>query len=213
MDAPFRHQCLIYDGSPAKVLPALTATIREKLSENYRCLYLNSPPMVAGIRAHLSAAGVDVPREIAGGRLVLSSARDYLRDGEFAIDRMLATLEDTLSQALGDGYRGVWASGDVAWELGPEQDFSMLLDYELRLERFMQSHPSFCGICQYHATTLPQLALREGLVTHPVLFANATLSRLNPHYIPLRRDTRPAATPAELDAAVRRICRDGLHPE
>lgn len=211
MDASFRHQCLIYDGSPAKALPALTATIRQKLTENYRCLYLNSPPMVAGIRSYLSAAGVDVPQEITRGQLVLSSAREHLRDGRFEIGRMLTMLEETVEQALRDGYRGVWASGDVAWELGPENDFPMLLDYELRLEQFLQTHPEFCGICQYHATTLPQPALREGLVTHPALFVNETLSRLNPHYI-RRGDAHAGVTQAELDAAVRRICQDGLPP-
>src|SRR5689334_11845894 len=53
-----RHQCLIYQGSPAGQLPAVAATIRKKLRENERCLYLNSPPMVAGLRSYLFATAL-----------------------------------------------------------------------------------------------------------------------------------------------------------
>jgi hypothetical protein len=41
-----RHQCLIYEGAPSKHLPALAAIIHDKLQQNHRCLYLNSPTMV-----------------------------------------------------------------------------------------------------------------------------------------------------------------------
>ena len=84
-----RHQCLIYKGSPAPHLPGLTTLIQQKLNENYRCLYLNSPAMVAGMRSHLFAAGTDVPKEIMKGSLVLSAESTHLVDGRFNIDRML----------------------------------------------------------------------------------------------------------------------------
>ena len=64
MQPSLRHQCLIYSGSPARHLPAMAALMRRKLEERHRCLYLDSPPMVAGIRSYLSAA-VDVARERA----------------------------------------------------------------------------------------------------------------------------------------------------
>ena len=41
-----RHQCIIYEGSPAKYLPGVAQLIKHNLRENTRCLYLNSPPMV-----------------------------------------------------------------------------------------------------------------------------------------------------------------------
>ena len=49
-----RHQCLIYSGSAALHLPALAALMRRKLEEPPRCLYLDSPPMVAGMRSYLA---------------------------------------------------------------------------------------------------------------------------------------------------------------
>jgi hypothetical protein len=69
MEAFPRHQCLIYDGSPARYLSRLAGLVRKKLEMNVRCLYLNSPPMVAGMRSYLAAAGVDAEREIGLGSL------------------------------------------------------------------------------------------------------------------------------------------------
>jgi hypothetical protein len=32
---------------------------------------------------------------------------------------MMAKLEDAVTQALADGYKGLWATGDMGWEFGP----------------------------------------------------------------------------------------------
>ena len=178
-----RHQCLVYAGSPAAQLPAIAAVIRWKLTENHRCLYLNSPPMVAGVRSYLFALGVDVPKEIVKGSLVLSSDTGHLQNGRFSVDRILGILSDAVTEAIADGYQGLLATGDMSWEFGPERDFSKLLDYERRLEQLFRKHPTIYGICQYHRDTLPPEAVRQGLVTHRAIFINQTLSRLNPDYI------------------------------
>lgn len=177
-----RHQCLVYEGSPAAHLPALVSFIRLKLKENNRCLYLNSPPMVAGLRSYLFAVGVDVPKEIANGSLVLSSDTGHLQNGGFSIDRMLGILNDAVTQAMNDGYQGLLATGDMSWEFGPERNFSKLLEYERRLEELFRKYPTICGICQYHKDTLPAETVRQGILIHPAIFINETLSRLNPAY-------------------------------
>ena len=178
-----RHQCLVYEGSPAVHLPALASLIRQKLKENTRCLYLNSPPMVAGLGSYLFAAGVDVSQEVMKGRLVLSSDQGHLQNGRFDIDRMLQMLTDEVDRALNEGYQGLWASGDMSWEFGPEKDFYKLLEYERRLEELFLKHPTISGICQYHTDTLPPETVQQGLSTHPATFINETLSQLNPNYV------------------------------
>ncbi|HEY6448157.1 MAG TPA: MEDS domain-containing protein [Acidobacteriaceae bacterium] len=202
MEPAFPHQCLIYDGAPSRQLPAMAEVLRAKLGQNHRCLYLNSPPMVAGLRSYLAAAGVDVTQELARGSLVLSSEQTHLADGRFEIERMMRTLHSAVIRALLDGYAGLWATGDMTWEMGPERNFSKLLEYEWRLEEFMREHPAMSGICQYHVSTLPREALRHALLSHPAIFLNETLSRINPHYLP-RAAFRPEATQSpEIDAAV-----------
>lgn len=204
MQTTSRHQCLIYDGAPSRHLPALAATLGEKLRRNYRCLYLNSKPMVAGIRSYLAAAGVDVECELRRGSLVLSADQNHLVNERFDADRMLATLAETLRQSLEDGYAGLWATGDMTWELGPNPEYSKLLNYEQRLEDFFREHPEISGICQYHAGTLPREIMRQGLLVHPSIFVNETLSLLNAHYHAPARMKDGAPPNSDMDAALAR---------
>src|SRR5689334_9270378 len=126
MNAMSQHQCMIYAGSPNKHLPRLVGLIVANLSKNHRSLYLNSPPMIAGLRSYLAAAGVDVEREVTRGALILSSARDHLANGAFDVAGMIAVLQQTAVEAKRDGYEGLWISGDMTWELGTNKDFLKL---------------------------------------------------------------------------------------
>jgi hypothetical protein len=42
MQRSSRHQCLVYNGSPARHLSALAALMHQKLNERNHCLYLDS---------------------------------------------------------------------------------------------------------------------------------------------------------------------------
>jgi len=205
-----RHQCLIYEGPPSRHLAMLAMILRQKLQQNFRCLYLNSIPMVASMRSCLAAAGVDIAQEVESGNLELTSDRQHLIDGtHFDAERLMQMLEDALNQALVDGYAGLWATGDMTWEFGPEKDFSKLLDYEWRLEEFFRTHAQIGGICQYHADTLPRTAVREGLQAHRGLFVTETLSLLNPHYCAPENFPPAAGSELEVDAFLDRLCSAG----
>jgi hypothetical protein len=201
-----RHQCLIYEGSPAPHLPALVSVIRQKFTENHRCLYLNSPPMVAGLRSYLFAAGVDVPKEIMKGRLVLSSDNTHLEDGTFDIDRMLNMLSAAVIQARDEGYQGLWATGDMSWEFGSEKNLAKLLEYEWRLEELFHTLPTLSGLCQYHRDTLPAEFVRRGFIMHQSIFINDTLSRLNPYYVQRECFDTHLDSTAHLDNTINALC-------
>lgn len=207
MEQESRHQCLIYEGSPSLQLPALAGIVRRKLNEGHRCLYLNSRPMVAGMRSYLSAAGIDVEQKIAKASLILSSEPSISADGDFNVDSMLHKLEEALDQALNDGYKGLWATGDMTFEFGPQKNFAKLMEYEWKLEELFRKRPGLYGVCQYHRGTLPHEVMRQGLQTHQMIFINETLSRINLHYAPagrLPRDQR--AKNAELDETINALC-------
>jgi MEDS: MEthanogen/methylotroph, DcmR Sensory domain len=178
-----RHQCHIYDGSPSHGLAKMAAALRRRLSEGYRCLYLNSPTMIEGMSSYLGASGTDVEREISRSNLIMSSDQSHLVSGLFDLDRMMDSLERDVIRAMHDGYKGLWAAGDMAWEFGSEQNFVNLLAYEWRLEDLFRRQPGLSGVCQYHAATVPREALLDGLVSHSTLFVNAAGYRVNPHYI------------------------------
>jgi hypothetical protein len=182
MDIMPRHQCLVYSGSPNLHLRAVSLMIHEKLKEHQRCVYLNSEPMVAGMRSYLAAAGVDVEHEVRKTNLILSSERPHLVNDRFDIQGMLGALQGELERALRDGYAGLWATGDMTWEMGPDQDVEKLTVYERSLDEFLQTHPQMGGICQYHANTLSKEILDRGVRLHPAVFINETLSILNPQF-------------------------------
>ncbi|MCW3102173.1 MAG: uncharacterized protein JWO09_613 [Bacteroidetes bacterium] len=200
-----RHQCLIYEGSPSQKLPFLAAIIQRKLAEGYRCLYLNSAPMVAGMGSTLASIGVDVTSEIAKASLILSSD-PVTADGDFDSKLMLSQLENALDEAVKDGFKGLWASGDMTWEFGPGKDFSKLLEYELGLEEMFRRRKELCGVCQYHQDTLPQDVMRQSLLVHRSIVISETLSRINPHYF---RSPWPADlnTTHKLDEMIASLCK------
>lgn len=205
MESLPRHQCLIYEGPPSRQLPALVAVTLEKLQQNHRCLYLNSPTMVAGMRSYLAAAGIDVAEETARGSLVASSEQSLGSGYEFKVEIMIDGLRAALDRALDDGYSGLWATGDMAWEFGPQRDFSRLLEYEWRLEEFLASNPQMGGICQYRADMLPRTAMRHAVLSHRGIFVNETLSLLNPQYLPPERFFDEAAENLELDSCINKL--------
>jgi hypothetical protein len=164
-------------------MPALAATMRQRLGANYRCLYLNSPAMIAGMSSYLAAQGMDVAHEVAKTSLALSSDQSYLAGRSLDVEEMIATLELAVVQALRDGYQGLWASGDMLWEFGNQRNLQKLLTYERQLEELIRRQPLLCGICQYHGDSLPPEILRLGLLTHRAVFVHEGLSRMNPHYV------------------------------
>lgn len=161
--------------------------------------------MVSGIRSYLAAAGVDVVHEVAKTSLIVTSDQTHLIGTHFDVDRMINKLEDAISQALTDGYQGLWATGDMAWELGPARDFTKLMEYEWRLEEVFLRCPSLSGICQYHSDTLPKQAMRDGLATHASIFVNETLSRVNPYYTRAESVKTPPVDDTDLDSVITRM--------
>lgn len=183
MQPASRHQCLIYGGPPSRHLPALAELLPQKLHQNFRCLYFNSPPMVAGLQSYLAAAGLDVDAALKKGSLLLSSDQGHLIDGTFHADMMLAGLELSVKEALADGYAGLFAVGDMTWELGLDRDIAKLLQYEWKLEQLFHRCPGLTGICMYHFDTLPRELVQHGTLSHSSIFVNQTLSIINPYHL------------------------------
>jgi hypothetical protein len=153
----------------------------------------------------LAAAGLDLVHEIGKASLILTSDQRHLVDGCFDVDRMMTMLEDALHQSLNDGYDGLWATGDMTWELGPQKDFSKLLEYEWRLEGFFRTYPTMGGVCQYHAETLPREVLKQGLLAHQSIFINETLSLINPNYLPAHAFHDHALANPDLEGMINKL--------
>jgi signal transduction histidine kinase len=178
-----RHKCLIYDGDPSEQLPIVVPLLLDGLHENWRCLYLGSPEDVEMIEDALSDEGVDTRHEQKRHALVLSSDRSHLVDGRFDPATMVDGLSSSIDQALEDGFLGLCATGDMRWELGADENFDRLLEYEARLERVFRDKP-LRGICQYHRGLVPPQALEDALTTHRATYVGDKLNNDNLFYVP-----------------------------
>jgi len=178
-----RHKCLIYDGDPSEQLPVVVPLLMDGLNENWRCLYLGSPDAVQMVDAALARKGVDTAREKDRGALLFSSDRSHLSEGKFDPGVMVDGLSSTIDTALRDGFQGLCATGDMRWELGDDENFGRLLEYEARLERVFRDKP-LRGVCQYHRGMVPAQAVRDALVTHRSTYLGDRLNGDNIFYIP-----------------------------
>jgi signal transduction histidine kinase len=178
-----RHKCLIYDGDPSEQLPVVVPLLLDGLRDNWRCLYLGSPEMVRMVETALSAAGVDTADQAKRSALVLSSDRSHLVDGRFDPDAMVDGLSSSIDQALRAGFRGLCATGDMRWELGADENFDRLLEYEARLEQVFREKP-LRGICQYHRGLVPAQAVQDALITHRATYLGDVFNHDNLFYVP-----------------------------
>jgi hypothetical protein len=202
-----RHQCMVYEGLPVTHLSRLVPTLLKKLDSYHRCLFLGSPTMVTRMQAELAGAGLDVSAQAKRGSLVLTSDQGHLDNGEFNSGKMLAMLSQAVDAALRDGYKGLWATGDMTWEFGREENLPKLLEYECGLEKLFRIQPALSGICQYHKDTLPLDIIGNALYTHRAVYINHTLQRINPFYLQPRalKAHHPRHKPADIEQMVRQI--------
>ena len=174
---------MVYEGAPEKHLKSIAQTLIARLQENRRCVYLNSPAMISAMHRQMYAEGFNVSDHISRGALIMSSERDHLVDGRFDLTLMLKSLRETLRAARKDGFDGLWASGDMTWEFGSENNLDKLEEYERKLDNFVEDHPAMSGVCLYHRATLPPHALATALATHRSVYVSEKRSWWNPWYL------------------------------
>lgn len=178
-----RHKCLIYEGHPSEQLPIVVPLLKGGIEENWKCLYLGAPEMLQMVDTALAAGGVDTSRAKKRGALVLSSDRSHLDGGVFNPQEMIDELCSTIDDAVREGFQGLCATGDMRWELGADENFDHLIEYEAKLELVFRERP-LTGICQYHRDILPARAVRDALVTHRSAYIGDVLNRDNLFYVP-----------------------------
>ncbi|WP_294957795.1 MEDS domain-containing protein [uncultured Flavobacterium sp.] len=130
----------------------------------------------------LADNGISIADKLLTGQLeVLASENSYIKDGEFAAEKMYKMLEQTLLSASRAGYDSVRACGDMVWALKNLPGTEELLEYEARLNLLTPQH-SVSLICMYDISSFSQSALTDILLTHPYVIKDGKISK-NPHYV------------------------------
>lgn len=130
----------------------------------------------------LTDNGISIAQKLSSGQLeVLASENSYIKDGEFAAEKMYKMLEQTLLSASRAGYDSVRACGDMVWALKNLPGTDELLEYEARLNLLTPQH-AVSLICMYDISSFSQNTLRDILLTHPYVIKDGKISK-NPHYV------------------------------
>ncbi|QLC64865.1 MEDS domain-containing protein [Flavobacterium sp. LPB0248] len=130
----------------------------------------------------LADNGISIAEKLSSGQLeVMASENSYIKDGEFAADKMYKMLEQTLLSASRAGYDSVRACGDMVWALKNLPGTDELLEYEARLNLLTPQH-SVSLICMYDISSFSSNTLTDILLTHPYVIKDGKISK-NPHYV------------------------------
>lgn len=161
------HACLVYS-TAAERDAAVVPFVNEGLSGGYRCLFMAEDDIADGVAEALRADGVDLHAARESGRLVFQSEREtYGSHAGFSPHEMLATLVDGSHAAQGDGFQGLRASGEMAWPVNDAEEIQPLMEYEARVNGFLEDHPVM-ALCLYDRNRFPPEVIIDVLRAHPV---------------------------------------------
>jgi ABC-type transporter Mla MlaB component len=185
---PGEHACCRYtDACDAERV--VTGFIYDGLQRGHKVMCLSADPPMRALPAALD--GVRGPA-LASGQVEIRSANEvYPPDGGFDVDRVLAFWADALARALGEGYRGLSATGDMSWAAGGDHGWEHVAEYERRLAHVGEDG-TLRILCRYEQARFATGALWEISAAHDV--------EISPELAPIGRDA---------DLACARVLRTG----
>jgi hypothetical protein len=139
------------------------------LEQAQKVLYIWDSHPRENILGYLHKDGLDPGSYVDGGHLGLLNvqdvaARQRLSGPSGAVD----WLRTEAQQALGEGYSGLWITGEMTWALWKLPNQKGLAEYEAELNGFISSSQCVC-LCQYDRRRFGQQMLMNALKLHPVV--------------------------------------------
>lgn len=135
------------------------------------------------MREHLASLGIHTPPGAKQEQLTISdAAKTYCCDGCFEPTAMLEKLGDLHRRIKTEGYSGARATGEMTWALRGIPGSEKLIEYESRLNLFVEKHP-ITLICQYDANRFDGATIYDVLNVHPMMLVRGQVVR-NPYYVP-----------------------------
>lgn len=125
----------------------------------------------------------DVGQDALEKRLTfLTSDEVYLKDGRFAMGRMLKTLTQLEHGALAEGYIGLRGVGEMTWATRKAPGVGDLVEYEARIN-YMYPQARSNMLCQYDEPSFDPATMLDVVTVHPKVVLKGSLC-YNPFYQP-----------------------------
>ncbi len=184
LSAPM-HICGFFD-SKEQQYEVIIPYILEGLEKNEKVINILESNRHSEHCRCLSDNGVSIAGKLASGQFeVLASENTYIKDGEFAAEKMYKMLEQTLLSASRAGYESVRACGDMVWALKNLPGTDELLEYEASLNVLTPKH-SVSLICMYDVNSFSPSTLTDILLTHPYVIKDGKISKNQFYVEPLK---------------------------
>src|SRR5437899_3579907 len=127
-----RHVCAFFHRKEEEYR-VLLPFIKEGFEQGDRAFHIVDPRHRAEHLRRLQQVGIDVPGAEGKGQLVVRRWEDaYLRDGHFDQNRMLALIEEVLSEGKAQGFPLTRLIANMEWALEDRPGVGDFLEYETR---------------------------------------------------------------------------------
>ena len=161
-----RHSCLPFESESEKET-AVLSFIHEGLAHGKRCLFVGTRAEYEQLGLHLEEEGICSLRAESRGALIFSTQEEeYLTNGVFDPNVVLARIDRYVREALADGFTGLCATGELM-NVPSDEVWRQIVWYEAQINENFARLP-FTGLCRYPRTVVPANRVRDVLRTHPV---------------------------------------------
>jgi hypothetical protein len=128
-----RHVCAFFN-TKEEEYRVLTPFIKEGFDEGDRAFHIVDPQHRADHLRRLEVNGIPVAEASRKGQLEVRSWEDaYLRDGHFDQNRMLALIEEVLTEGKTKGFPLTRLVANMEWALEDRPGVNDIVEYEARL--------------------------------------------------------------------------------
>lgn len=179
---PIRHICAFFH-TKEEEYRTLRDFIVEGLARGEKAFHVVDARRREAHLDFLRGIGLDTTAALARGQLeVRGWEQAYLRDGYFDQNRMLALIEEALSNAAAQGYPLTRLVANMEWALEARSGVGDIVEYETRLNYVLPKYKDPV-ICTYDLSRFNASIVMDMLRTHPAIIVNGVLQE-NPLYVP-----------------------------
>jgi PAS domain S-box-containing protein len=177
------HLCTVHEGMAEQIAVAVPF-VKEGLARGERCVCIGEESTAQELTRSLSAAGVEVARELDRGALQFVTSLEVARlsSGEFDPGTLIDFIRQTEARAISDGFPGLRVDGDMTWAIGLGVPPDRLVEFEILLDQFLKDSRSVV-ICQYDRSRFEPALIIDVLRAHPVAVIGDLVCP-NPYYDP-----------------------------
>ncbi|MBA3537242.1 MAG: MEDS domain-containing protein, partial [Tatlockia sp.] len=176
------HICPIYNNINEQ-LAQRVQFVTQGLENGNRCIYVAADSEVEKTISAFADAGIDIKDGQTREALKILSKKDaYLKSGQIDAELFMDFLSKAETQALKDGFQGLWLIAEMSWVLGENIDSLHLIKLEALLNDFLINKRCVV-LCQYTQDIFDLSLIHDVLLTHPLTIIDGLISP-NPYFQP-----------------------------